>query len=210
MSATLDYNGLVGVLRSAAGKVKSGVDLLTQLDSATGDGDHGVAMQTAMKALEQGIDGCDTATIPAVLNSAAMSVMSIDAGSTGPLLGSLFMGMAGAVGDVSDMDGALLADMFKAGLTQLQAITTAKVGDKTMMDALIPAVEAMESAAAGDVPAAVLDKAAAAAAAGAEATKNMRAKFGRARNLGERSLGHQDPGATSMSMFLRGMAEGAA
>ena len=209
MSATLDYDGLVGVLRAAAGKVKSGVDLLTQLDSATGDGDHGVAMQTAMKALEQGIDGCDTPAIPAMLSSSAMSVMSIDAGSTGPLLGSLFMGMAGAAGDASEMDGALLAGMFRAGLTQLQAITTAKVGDKTMMDALIPAVEAME-AAAGDEPAVLLEKAATAAEAGAEATRNMVAKFGRARNLGERSIGHQDPGATSMSMFFRGMAEGAA
>lgn len=211
MSATLDYSGLVGVLRAAAGKVKSGVELLTQLDSAVGDGDHGVAMKTAMQAIEKGIDDCGAETSQALLNSVAMSVMNIDAGSTGPLMGSLFMGMAGAIGDASEMDSAALAGMFQAGLKQLQAITTAKIGDKTMMDALIPAVEALSNAAAGgDDVAAALNKAAAAAEEGAEKTKDMQAQFGKARNLGERSLGHRDPGATSMSMVFRGMAEGAA
>ncbi len=211
MSVTLDHDGLVGVLRAAAEKVKSGVEVLTQLDSAVGDGDHGVAMKTAMEAIEKGIDDCSAGTNQALLNSVAMSVMSIDAGSTGPLMGSLFMGMAGAVGEASEIDGTLLAGMFQAGLKQLQAITTAKVGDKTMMDALIPAVEAMGSSAEGgnDV-AAALGEAATAAEAGAEKTKDMQAQFGKARNLGERSLGHRDPGATSMSMMLRGMAEGAA
>ncbi len=211
MPATLDYDGLVGVLRAATERVRSGVELLTRLDSAVGDGDHGVAMKTAMQAIEKGIDDCGANTSQALLNSVAMSVMSIDAGSTGPLMGSLFMGMAGAIGDVSEVDSALLAGMFQAGLEQLQTITTAKVGDKTMMDALIPAVEAMNSSTeAGDGIATALEKAAAAAEAGAQKTKDMLAQFGKARNLGERSLGHRDPGATSMSMIFRGMAEAAA
>jgi dihydroxyacetone kinase-like protein len=210
MSATLDYNGLVGVLRAAAEKVISGVDVLTRLDSTVGDGDHGIAMKNAMQALEQGLDRGGDGN-KALLNSVAMSVMSINAGSTGPLMGSLFMGMAGAVGDAPEMDCAMLAGMFQAGLNQLQTITTAKIGDKTMMDALIPAVAAINNAAqAGADVAAALAKAADAAQAGAESTRDMQAKFGKARNIGERSLGHKDPGATSMSMIFRGMAEGAA
>jgi dihydroxyacetone kinase-like protein len=211
MSATLDYDGLVGVMRSAADKVRGAVEMLGQLDSAVGDGDHGVAMGNAMKALVNGIDECGGDTNQALLNSVAMCVMNIDAGSTGPLMGSLFMGMAGAIGDAPEVDAAALAGMFEAGLAQLQTITTAKVGDKTMMDALVPAVEALRTGAdAGDDVAGALDKAAAAAEAGAESTKEMQARFGKAKNIGERSIGHMDPGAVSMSILLRGMAEGAA
>jgi dihydroxyacetone kinase-like protein len=101
--------------------------------------------------------------------------------------------------------------MFEGGLAKLRAISKAEVGDKTMMDALLPAVEALNRAAAGGEAVAVaLDKAAAAAEAGAENTKDFQARFGKARNLGERSIGHQDPGATSMAMLLRGFADGAA
>ena len=211
MSEALDFGALVRVLRSASAKVKAGADVLGQLDSAIGDGDHGVAMTRAMNALEQGMDDFDGEGCQAMLQAAGWAVMSIDAGSTGPLMGSLFMGMAGAVGDVSAVDAALLAAMFEAGLTKLRSISKAKVGDKTMMDALVPAVEALKSSAeSGDGVAAALSKAADAAQAGAEKTKDFQAKFGKARNLGERSIGYQDPGATSMSMLFRGLAEGAA
>jgi len=211
MLRTLDYGGLVTVLRAAAGKVKAGAKALGRLDSAIGDGDHGVAMTRAMSAMEKGIDQCGGGTAKALLQAVAWSVMSIDAGSTGPLMGSLFMGMAEPVGDAREIDVAMLWSMFEAGLAKLRSISKAKVGDKTMMDSLVPAVEALKAAASkGDGVATALEKAAAAAEAGAESTRNLQARFGKARNLGERSIGHQDPGATSMSMVFRGLAEGAA
>jgi len=210
MSQTLDYDGLVRVLRAGAARVRAGAEQLGLLDSAIGDGDHGVAMSRAMQALEQGIDGCQDKTPQALLKGVAWSVMSIDAGSTGPLFGSLFMGMMEPVGDAERVDCRLLASMFEAGLAKLRAISKAEVGDKTMIDALVPAVEALSAAAdAGEGVADALDKAATAAEKGAERTKDFQARFGKARNLRERSLGHQDPGATSTAMLLRGFAEGA-
>ena len=211
MSVTLDYDGLVCVLRAGAAKVKAGAGVLGELDSAIGDGDHGVAMTRAMEALEKGIDECGGETIKDLLKGVAWSVMSIDAGSTGPLMGSLLMGMVDSAGEAGEIDAPLLASMFEAGLVKLRSISKAEVGDKTMIDALVPAVEALKSAAgAGDGVGGALDKAAGAAETGAESTKEFQAKFGKARNLGERSIGYQDPGATSMAMFIRGLAEGAA
>jgi len=164
-----------------------------------------------MEALEKGIDDCADNSPQALLAGVASSVMRIDAGSTGPLLGSLLMGMTAPIGVTTEIDCPLLASMFEAGLARLRAISKAGVGDKTMIDALAPAVEALkDAAAAGETVTDALDKAAAAAAEGAERTKDLQARFGKARNLGERSLGHQDPGATSMAMLLRGFAEGAA
>jgi len=211
MTEPLDYDGLVGVLRAGAARVKAGADQLGRLDSAIGDGDHGVAMSRAMEALEKGIDGCTDRTGEALLKKVAWSVMSIDAGSTGPLMGSLLMGMVQPAGESTTFDTGLLAAMFEAGLAKLRTISKAEVGDKTMVDALVPAVEALRQAAAGgDGVAGALEKAAAAAQQGAESTKQFQAKFGKARNLKERSLGHQDPGATSIAMLFVGFAEGAA
>lgn len=208
MATSLKYDGLAVLLRAAAAKVKGHVEMLGQLDSVVGDGDHGVAMKTAMTALEKGIDDCSEESITALLNSVAMSVMNINAGSTGPLTGSLFMGMAGAVEDREELDATALAALFSAGLKQVQSITTATVGDKTMIDALAPAIEAMEAAPAGSDLADMLQGAAEAAEAGAEKTSDMAAKFGKAKNIGERSIGHKDPGATSMALFFRGLSEG--
>lgn len=210
-SELLDYDGLVCVLRAAAVKVKAGADRLGHLDSAIGDGDHGLAMTRAMEALEKGIDGCGDRTNKTLLQGVAWAVASIDAGSTGPLLGSLLIGMVEPVGDTAEIDTSLLATMFEAGLAKLRTISKAEVGDKTMIDALAPAVETLKSAAAeGDSVAGALEKAAAAAEAGAERTRDFQARFGKARNLGERSIGYEDPGATSMAMLFRGFAEGAA
>ena len=211
MTKALDYVGLTTVFRAAAANVRSGVDKLCALDSAIGDGDHGIAMGRAMDAIERGIDECDHASIHSLLEAVAESVENIDAGSTGPLMGSLMEGMAESVGEASQIDTKLLAKIFEAGLDELLVISKAKVGDKTMVDALAPGIEALKTAAAGgdSVPDA-LAKAADAAEAGAEKTKQFQARFGRARNLGERSIGHQDPGATSIAMFFRGLAQGAA
>ena len=206
----LDYDGLVCVFRAAAARVRAGADQLGQLDSAIGDGDHGLAMTRAMDALEKGIDGCGDRGNKALVQGVAWAVASIDAGSTGPLMGSLLMGMVEPVGDATEIDAKLLASMFEAGLAKLRSISKAEVGDKTMIDALVPAIDALKAAAAdGDSPTVALQKAADAAEAGAERTKEFQARFGKARNLGERTIGYQDPGATSMAMLFRGFAEGA-
>jgi len=211
MAQTLDSAALALLFRAAAAKVKAAEDELTQLDSATGDGDHGVAMKRAMNALEAGLDGCGDGGLKPMLQAVAMSVMSIDAGSTGPLMGSLMLGMTEPIDDRTELDVAAFGEMFAAGVKKLLGLSKANVGDKTMVDALVPGTEALQAAIAdgADLPAA-LAQAAEAAEAGAAKTKEFQAKFGRARNLGERSIGHQDPGATSLSIFMRGLAEGAA
>lgn len=211
MSETLDYDGLAALLRAGATRVKAAIDELTRLDSAIGDGDHGVAMGRAMDAVVKGIDGCAERDPKALVKSVAWAVMSIDAGSTGPLMGSLFLGMVEPAAGEGPIDAARLAAMFEAGRDKLLAVSKAKVGDKTMVDSLVPAVAALRSAADEGLPVdAALQRAAAAARTGAEGTANMEARFGKARNLGPRSLGHQDPGATSMAILIEGFAEGAA
>ena len=118
------------------------------------------------------------------------------------------MGMSESVEGKDSLDGAELAAMFRAGLSGMSEQSKANVGDKTMMDALMPAVDAMEAAAGeGKLAAEIFADAAKAAADGAEATKDMQAKFGRARNLGERTIGHKDPGATSISLIFKAFAE---
>jgi dihydroxyacetone kinase-like protein len=136
--------------------------------------------------------------------------MSVDGGSTSPLLGSFFLGMSEAVGGSETLDSPGLAAAFSAGLAKLRAQTPAQVGDKTMVDALAPAVEALcRAAQSGAEPTVLLAEAADAAQRGAEKTSEFQARFGRARNLGPRTIGHVDPGATSIALLLAGFRDGA-
>ena len=204
---TIGYDEIVGMLKGAVVKIRANQDALSKLDSATGDGDHGTAMGKAMNAVEKTIDEAKTAEIKTLLHDIGWNVMCIDGGSTGPLFGSLFMGMSEGAGDRERLDAAALAETFQAGLAKVQKQTKAKPGDKTLMDALVPAVEALAAATEGDIEDA-LKSAAEAAAEGVEATADMLAKFGRARNLGERSRGHKDPGAASVAHIFQGLYEG--
>jgi len=209
MAETIGYQEVARMILAAAEKIRANHETLSKLDSATGDGDHGTSMVRTAAAMENGIQGDETRDLKNVLHGIGWSVMGVDGGSTGPLFGSLLMGMSEGVGEADAIDCAAVAAMFEAGLAKVRKLTKAQVGDKTMMDALVPAVEALRKAAGekatiGDA----LDRAAAAAAAGAEATADMQAKFGRARNLGERTVGHVDPGATSMSYIFQGFAAG--
>ena len=164
------------------------------LDAAAGgDGDHGEAIVAATKALAsaQGDD------FKSLLSDMVEHLESDVSGSTSSLYGTLFEGMADAVdAGVTELDAAGVADLFAAGLEELGFATKAKVGDKTFMDALIPAVEARKAHAAEGEPA-MFAAAAAAAKAGSEATAQMQARYGRAKNLGERSIGPIDAGAAS-------------
>jgi dihydroxyacetone kinase-like protein len=209
MSDTVPATALVAMLQAAVEKIRGHVDLLTQLDSVTGDGDHGTAMMRSMESVEKAIEEHADAGPKEVLSKAGWGVMSAAGGSTGPLLGSFLMGMAGAVGEGAELDAPALSAVVRGGISQMHKHSKAQVGDKTMMDALLPAAEALEANESA-APCEMLKLAAQAAADGAEKTKEMTAKFGRARNLGDRVLGHADPGATSMSLLLAGFAEGVA
>ncbi|MBE0536667.1 MAG: dihydroxyacetone kinase subunit L [Phycisphaerae bacterium] len=206
MPQTIGSTELTQMLRTAAARIRQNHEMLSRLDSFGGDGDHGTTMLRAMTILEKTLEkpAGDPKTL---LTDIGWAVMGVDGGATGPLFGTFFTGMADPAAEA--IDAGILAAMFEAGLLAVQGLTKARPGDKTMIDALVPAVEAVRAAAeAGDSITQALDKAALAAEQGADATKNMKATFGRAKNIGEKSIGNPDPGATSVSLIFRGFSEG--
>ena len=206
MSETIGYPQLCRMLLSAVGQIRENHEMLSRLDAAVGDGDHGTSMLRSMEALAKAVGEIEGMDPQDLLSKVAWAVMGCDGGSTGPLLGSFFLGMSDAVADHADLNCALVAAMFEGGVAKLQKQSRAKPGDKTMMDAFVPALEAIKAAApAGDVHTA-LQQAAEAAARGAESTRPFRARFGRARNLGDRVIGHPDPGAVSVSLLFKGFS----
>ncbi len=209
MAEDIDYDVLARMLEAAADKVRAAKDELSTLDAATGDGDHGAAMCKVAGAISTTIAGRTDRDIAGFLSDIGWAAMGTDAGSTGPLYGSLFVGMGTAATGLERLDTAALARLLEDGVANLRLNTKAKPGDKTMIDALVPACEAVRVAVeAGDTLPAALAAGAEAAVAGAEATKQMKAAFGRARHIGDRSIGHADPGAVSMSLVLTGLKEG--
>jgi phosphoenolpyruvate---glycerone phosphotransferase subunit DhaL len=195
------------MLRGATGQIRQHHALLSQLDCAVGDGDHGTSMLRAMDAVAQAVAGYAGTDLGELLSTVAMAVMSCDGGSTGPLFGSFFMGMSGAAAGRTELDWAGFVGAFEAGVIRLQKQSRAQLGDKTMMDAFLPALAALKSAPPAAGVCLGLQQAAEAAARGAEATKPWRAKFGRARHLGDRAIGHADPGAVSVSLILKGFSD---
>jgi phosphoenolpyruvate---glycerone phosphotransferase subunit DhaL len=194
-------------LIAAVALVRANHEELSRLDSDTGDGDHGVTMLRAMKAVENAIHGYQGSELKTLLVDVGWAVMGVDGGSTGPLLGCLFLGMSDGLGNEPEIDCTGLALMFQAGLDKVQEQTKATIGDKTLMDALIPAVEALKKASQEDKSIGqALEAAAQAAEKGALSTKDFQARFGRARNLRERTIGFQDPGATSTAYIFKGFA----
>ncbi len=206
----VDFNGICKMFLAAVAMIDANHKELSKLDSAIGDGDHGTTMLRSMESVDDTIANAKSGDIQGLLYDIGWNIMCCDGGSTGPLLGSLFMGMSDGVEDKTSLDGAAVAAMFRAGLEGISVQSKAKVGDKTMMDSLIPAVEALESASSEGKSIEEMFKAAAAAAKqGAESTKDMQAAFGRAKNLGERTIGFLDPGATSISYIFAGFADAA-
>ena len=208
MAETIGCDEMVRMLQGAAEKVRAAHEMLSKLDSFAGDGDHGTTMKRAMGCVDKAVAESKGADLACLLGNVGWAVLGVDGGSTGPLLGTFFTGMSESVGGKAQLDCTGLASALEAALASVQKQTKAQVGDKTMMDALVPAVRAVRAAAdAGSGPAEALARAAAAAEVGAASTKDMRARFGRARNLGDRSIGSPDPGATSMSLMFKGFAE---
>ena len=208
MPETMGYDDVVAMLSAAAEQIRANKDRLSKLDSFGGDGDHGMTMARGMGLIEQAAAADGSGTLEGLLTGVSWAIMGVDGGATGPLLGMLFLGMSEAVGGKDALDAVSVATMFEAGLAGLQKHTKAQPGDKTMMDALVPAVEALRQAAdQGADVATALARAAEAADRGAQATTDMQARFGRARNLGEASKGHPDPGATSMALLFQSFAQ---
>ena len=187
----------------AAADVAEQRDYLVDLDRAIGDGDHGENMDRGFKAAVEALGQAQPASVAEVLKTVAKTLMSTVGGAAGPLYGTAFLRASKAAGD-GDLDGAGVAAVIAGALDGIQARGKATTGEKTMVDAWTPALEAARAAAeSGSDPAAVLEAAATAAEAGAAATEHMRATKGRASYLGERSIGHLDPGAVSTSLILR-------
>jgi dihydroxyacetone kinase-like protein len=180
-------------------------DYLTQLDSAIGDGDHGVNLNRGFAAVLTALEGYEAASAGDLLVKVGTTLVSKVGGASGPLYGTAFRAMGKALNE-STMDVAL-----RAGLEGLQKLGAAVPGDKTIVDAYRPAVEAFETATgAGADLAAASASAAEAAHAGMKATTAMQARKGRASYLGPRSVGHQDPGATSTWLIFQALADAAA
>ena len=196
-------------IESSAADIAEQRDYLVDLDRAIGDGDHGENMDRGFKAAVEALGQDEPASVAEVLKTVAKTLMSTVGGAAGPLYGTAFLRASKAAGD-GDLDGAGVAAVIAGALDGIQARGKATTGEKTMVDAWTPAREAARAAAeSGSDPAAVLEAAATAAEAGAAATEPLRATKGRASYLGERSIGHLDPGAVSTSLILRAAARAA-
>lgn len=185
-------------MAATAAAVDREADRLTELDSAIGDADHGSNLQRGFTAVAAVLEKDAPATPGAVLTLAGRQLISTVGGASGPLYGTLLRRTGKALGEDAEVDRDQLARAFAAGVAAVGQLGGAQAGDKTMLDALLPAAEALGSSFGG---------AAEAARAGAEATVPLQARKGRASYLGERSIGHQDPGATSAALLVEALAE---
>lgn len=191
------------MLDNALKQIKAREEEFSKLDAVIGDGDHGTAIVTALSAIHRiAQNGTE---FKAMLGDMGMGVMLEVSGSTSTLLGAFFLGMSDHAAG-TELDAAGVKAMFAGGLANVRQQTKAQKGDKTMMDALIPAVEAIEASTSDDIKE-ILTAGATAALKGAEDTIPMKANFGRARNYGERSIGYADSGATSWSCMFAAFAE---
>nr|WP_315283490.1 dihydroxyacetone kinase subunit DhaL [uncultured Actinomyces sp.] len=193
----------------AAADVAEQRDYLVDLDRAIGDGDHGENMDRGFKAALEALGQAEPASVAEVLKTVAKTLMSTVGGAAGPLYGTAFLRASKAAGD-GELDAAGVAAIIEGALGGIQARGKATTGEKTMVDAWTPALDAARAAAESGADAvATLQAAATAAEAGAAATEPLRATKGRASYLGERSIGHLDPGAVSTSLILRAAARAA-
>jgi len=186
--------------------VRAERDHLVQLDAAIGDGDHGTNMVRGFEAVVQAL-AADAGSPPGrLLIISGRTLVSTVGGASGPLWGSALRNAGRTLGDSQTFDAAQLAELLGAALAAVKDLGTASVGDKTMVDAMEPAVDTLRArVAAGEPLPAALEAAAQAAEEGMRATIPLQARKGRASYLGERSVGHQDPGATSTALMVRAL-----
>jgi phosphoenolpyruvate---glycerone phosphotransferase subunit DhaL len=207
-NAVVTSEQLVGWLRRFRDLVIKNQTELTELDSAIGDADHGSNMARGMTAVINKLDQGRSPHVNDLFKTVAMTLVTSVGGASGPLYGTFFLRFAGMAGPTIELDAEGLDMAFRAGLAGIVERGKAEAGDKTMVDALSPALDSMEAVikSGGDLDAAVT-AARDAAAAGRDATVPLVARKGRASYLGERSAGHMDPGAASMSLLFDALAD---
>jgi dihydroxyacetone kinase-like protein len=190
------------MVRGAANSIRDGQSLLSELDSVGGDGDHGQTMLRVIDTLQRSLGPGSSPDLNVCLREAGLNVMCVDGGAASSIIGAFIHGMG-----EGPEDGEMTA-LFEAGLAAVRQYTQARPGDKTMMDALVPAVEAIRAARdQGKCEAEALRWACRAARAGAENTKGLVSRFGRAKFAGTRTRGYPDPGAISIALIFEGFCE---
>lgn len=201
-------NEISHMLLSSARTLEAGSDELSHIDSTFGDGDHGITIKKISKLITVRVGDWTDESIKDFIDDLGMGIMEVRGGSAGPLYGTMIGGMAVGLHDGEEqLDADSFKRMFAASLSEMRDITTADVGDKTMMDALIPAVSAAQAAQGDERD--ILRAAADAAQAGVAASAQFIAKFGRAKSYGDKTIGTPDAGAMSTAMFFKGFSEGA-
>ena len=196
------------MMLAVAQAIIDNVDVLSEADRATGDGDHGVGMRRGFEAAQEAITALQSPTPEQVMKAAGTAIMAKGGGASGAIFGTLFRAGSKALESKDHLDAAGFAQFLAAASDAVQKRGGVTTGQKTMVDALAPAAVASAEASSSLVEA--MTRAAQAAEAGVEATRSMIATTGKARSLGERSLGHIDPGALSVSIILKSMSEAAA
>jgi len=204
----VNRDNLIAWIEALAQVYAENKQYLTQLDSAIGDADHGINMDRGFTAVKADLAKTNPQDISAVLKTAAMSLIRTVGGASGPLYGTFFMRASAVCANKTELNEADVVAMFEAGLEGILQRGKAELNDKTMVDAQTPALNAMKQAlAAGADLKTILQKGTAAAEEGMKNTIPLQARKGRASYLGERSVGHQDPGATSSYLMLKTAAD---
>lgn len=194
---------MIEILKAIAARIDEQKDYLTELDNEIADGDHGVNMAKGFNAVVAKLDAMADKDIGALLKTTGMTLVSTVGGSAGPLYGTAFMKAGVVLKDKMEMNEADLVAAVEAAIGGIQMRGKATVGEKTMLDAICPAFDALKaSVEAGEDMKAALTKAVEAAQKGVEYTKTIKATKGRASYIGDRSIGHQDPGATSATYMF--------
>ena len=206
--SSLDTKQMAAIIEGMAKKIEAEKDYLTQLDNEIGDGDHGINLARGFEAVEKKLPSLAGGDIGALLKGVGMQLVSTVGGASGPLYRTAFMKAGMACKGLTELDGPAFIKAMEAAVDGIKMRGKATEGEKTMLDALCPALKVMQDeVAAGKSLKEALQDAAAAAEKGVEYTKTIIATKGRASYLGERSLGHQDPGATSSLYLLQVLAE---
>ena len=200
---TITNEALLTIIQAIGKKIESEKDYLTELDNEIADGDHGINLSRGFQAVEEKLPSLSGKDISSILKTTGMQLVSKVGGASGALYGTFFMKAGMAAKGLDVLDGQALVNILQAGVDGVKSRGKATTGEKTMLDAWVPALDALQAGVtAGKSLSDALADAVAAAAKGVEYTKTIVATKGRASYIGERSLGHQDPGATSTLYML--------
>lgn len=202
----LNKESISEMLLAAAGLWHDKSPYLSEIDSKFGDGDHGVTIEKIAGLIERSVEDWGDKNLRSFFTELGKGIMAVSGGSAGPLYGTMIGGLAVPLSEETEVDGPLLKAMLEGSLSEMQDITNAKTGDKTMMDSLIPAVEAAGRA--GDGIEEILEQAAEAAVRGAKESENYASRYGRAKSYKEQTIGTPDAGAVSTSLFFMGLRDG--